>query len=171
MHRNHKRSKYPLPALAVALLAGLLLFTVMLPGTAAAQDTAVDPISRLGWLEGRWERLNALPGQTAYEEWSIQPGGLTGKGYALQESDTVFVEYLSILRIAEKLYYVAEVSHNAEPTRFEIIRITDSGFVSENPRHDFPKKIEYLRIGPERLQAIISGNGRSSTFTFRKSSD
>lgn len=149
---------------------GLLLFCLLLHQAAPAQEAGGGRLPELGWLAGKWERLDTRPGETAFEEWSAHAAGLKGRGVTLRGADTVFVENLSIQQKEGALYYIAEVSHNAEPTPFKITRITGSGFVCENPDHDFPKKIEYRLEAPDTLKAIISGGGRSSTFSFRKKS-
>lgn len=40
---------------------------------------------------------------------------------------------------------------------FRLSAFTDSGFVAENPSHDFPKRIIYRRISHDSLLAIIDG--------------
>ncbi|MDX1618539.1 MAG: DUF6265 family protein [Balneolaceae bacterium] len=131
----------------------------------------VGGFSQLEWLTGSWQRTDTRPGVTAFERWSADADGLSGMGYMLEGADTLFIEKLSIRKFGESLYYIAEVDHNVEPTRFRITRISDTGFVSENPAHDFPKKIEYRLEKSGVLKATISGGGRVVTFVFRKESD
>ena len=140
----------------IAIISFLLLGTV-----SSAQD-----LKDFKWLAGKWKRENVSPGKTAYEVWDWnKKTGLKGKGVSLKGTDTTFVEYLKIIEQDEKLYYVAEVSHNAEPTYFEITSVTEKGFVSENPTHDFPKKIEYV-LEDNRLTVTISGDGKMIPFSF-----
>lgn len=108
------------------------------------------------------------PNQTGFEEWERENGYLTGLGVTIQQGDTVFVEKLSIEIKDHDLYYVADVNPNVEPTYFKIFEISETGFVSENPDHDFPKKIEYQLLGDGELNVIISGDGRSVPFMFKK---
>jgi len=125
-------------------------------------------LDRLDWILGKWKRLNERPDRTSFESWEVDsPGKFAGTGVTLQGKDTVFGEGLSLLIKNGRLYYVADVSHNSEPTYFEVTKITDGGFVCENPQHDFPKKIEYDLEG-DRLAVVISGDGRSVPFRFQK---
>lgn len=125
-------------------------------------------LEQLGWLIGEWQRMNTKPNRTAFEIWTKEsPVKFSGTGLTLQGQDTVFVETLSLTFKNDKLYYIAEVSHNKEPTYFEVTQISDKGFVCENPQHDFPKKIEYT-LYENRLTAIISGDGKSIPFRFVK---
>ena len=71
------------------------------------------------------------------------------------------------IKIDGKFYYVAEVSHNPDPTYFEMTSISDNGFICENPDHDFPKKITY-KLENGVLIATISGNGKEIAFVFKR---
>ena len=130
-----------------------------------------DTLDQLGWLLGEWERTDMKPNRTAFETWSrASSEKFVGTGVTLQEGDTVFVELLSLIFRDDKLYYVAEVAQNPEPTYFEVTQMTDSGFVCEAPQHDFPKKIVYALDG-NQLTAVISGDGRSVPFHFMKTAN
>lgn len=106
--------------------------------------------------------------QSGYEEWERRGNSWTGRGATIQEDDTVFVEKLSIEMKNDDWYFVADVSQNTEPIYFKITESSETGFVSENPNHDFPKKIEYQLLGDGELNVTISGDGRSVTITFHK---
>ncbi len=122
----------------------------------------------LDWLIGKWERENVKQGQTAFEVWKWDDTqGLSGMGVTIQGSDTVFVETLSIAEKDGGLFYVANVSSNASPTFFKITSYSKSGFESENPGHDFPKKIAYTLDG-DMLTATISGDGKEIPFLFKR---
>ncbi len=136
------------------------------PASAQQNDNA--GLAQVEWLAGKWERLNTRPGRTAFEVWEKKDWGYTGMGYTLQGIDTVFVERLSIRSRDGELWYVADVSQNVEPTWFKFTETSESGFVCENPDHDFPKRIEYIMGDGDNMQAIISGDGQSVTFSFRK---
>lgn len=142
----------------------LLLFTIIL----SSYSLSAQSLKTLNWLYGTWERENTKAGQTAFEVWE-KPAmeELKGLGVTLKEADTVFMEKLSIVTKDQKLYYVAEVSQNAEPTFFEMTSTSKKGFVCENPEHDFPKKIEYMLQG-DKLKVTISGDGKEIPFFFRR---
>lgn len=148
------------------LIVLLIAFSRVVTG-----QTLNEHLSELAWLEGKWERDTGNQNQSAFEEWEINEDMLTGVGVTLQRGDTVFVEKLSITFKDGDLYYVADVNPNAEPVYFRITEFSATGFVSENPEHDFPKKIEYRLESEGQLIATISGGGRSIPFEFHKVED
>jgi len=143
----------------------------LINGFSAFSQTTMSSLSTLEWLIGKWERTDVKAGQTSYENWTRNtPDEFVGIGITLQGIDTVFVENLKFVVDQDTVYYVAEVSHNPAPVYFRLTKFSQSGFVSENPNHDFPKKIEY-RLDNNSLVAIISGNGESRQFHFQKVPD
>jgi hypothetical protein len=48
-----------------------------------------------------------------------------------------------------------------------LTEITYTGFVCENPGHDFPKKISY-HVEGHKLKAQISGDGKSVDYIFER---
>ncbi len=132
------------------------------------QATQLNDISKIKWLEGTWNRLNTSIGTIAHERWmENSPNEWIGWGVTLKGSDTTFVEKLKIVKKDNSLYYVADVTENPEPVYFKFTTLTKSGFVCENPDHDFPKKIAY-NLNGKIMTAIISGDGKSSSFRFEK---
>lgn len=108
------------------------------------------------------------PGRTGYELWNkTGDQELHGHGGVLQGQDTLFIEKFSIVMKDNSIYYVADVPGNKQPVFFKMTSITNSGFVCENPEHDFPKKITYQLDGVN-FKAQISGNGKSSDFFFTR---
>lgn len=116
---------------------------------------------------GSWERQNTRPGTTAFESWEKTKDGYKGMGVSMKESDTSFVEKLRIIGKEGAIYYVADVSSNAEPTYFKVTSVSKKGFVCENPEHDFPKKIEYTLEG-NQMTAVISAGEQKMGFVFLK---
>lgn len=115
------------------------------------------------WLVGKWERVNEKPNKKTFEFWHID---LTGKGFTLRENDTVFKEILSIVSINDTLTLKVE-GVNATPTLFKITTQTDTSFVAENPKHDFPTKIEYW-LDRQQLKAKVSNKEFAIDFVFDK---
>lgn len=147
----------------------LLFLCIVVFGRLNGQSPSNDALrkfEKLGWLQYRWILTNGKPGQSGVEQWmKISAVELRGIGATLAGGDTVFVEKLKILVEGNSIYYVADVRENQSPVRFRLTEISDSGFVFENPRHDFPKRIAYqLRDG--KLKATISGNGKAIDYLF-----
>ncbi len=139
-----------------------LLFLLISSFSCSAQES-----KKLDWLIGKWQRENVRPGRTAFEIWERNNQGLTGIGVTLQGSDTVFIERLAIAEKDGELFYVANVSSNASATFFKMTSYDESGFESENPDHDFPKKITY-KLEEDVMTATISGDGKQIPFLFKR---
>ena len=69
------------------------------------------------------------------------------------------------------LVYTAHPSGQAEAS-FTSIEVSDSGFVVDNPAHDFPQRIYYRRRGTDSLIARVEGPGpsgpRGFDFAYRR---
>ncbi|HEY3404844.1 MAG TPA: DUF6265 family protein [Ohtaekwangia sp.] len=129
---------------------------------------AQSDLSKLHWLEGSWSRTNGKPGRSTHEYWTkISDTEWHGLGVTRNGTDTAFVEKLKLIVKDGNLYYVADIPENKQPVYFKFREVTENSFVCENPQHDFPKQIEYVRQG-DGLKAIISGNGKSIEYLFER---
>lgn len=124
---------------------------------------------KVEWLIGTWDRINIKkPGRTAWEQWEkVAPYHIGGKGVTMQGADTLFIEKFSIQIKDNALYYIADVPENKKPVHFKLTAITSTGFVCENPQHDFPKRISY-QVEGTNLKAQISGDGKIIDFQFKR---
>lgn len=57
------------------------------------------------------------------------------------------------------VFYVSKVSHNELPVAFRLTTCTDGRFVFDNPQHDFPRRLDYRRVGADRLTVHVSDGG------------
>lgn len=120
----------------------------------------------LHWLAGNWERINVKPGRTASEKWELASlAELKGLGVTMKGRDTVFLEKIQLKIEGDHIYYIADVEENKQPVYFKLVETGSTGFVCENPTHDFPKKIVY-RLKKNSLTVTISGDGRSQDYLF-----
>jgi hypothetical protein len=153
---------------AIQTLCFLILFVPSLAFSQTVSPKASD-FSKLNWLEGTWTRTNITkPGRTAHERWEKSgEQELRGYGVTMQGQDTVFLEKITVLIKDNAIYYIADVPQNQLPVYFKLTEITESGFVCENPDHDFPKQISYQLEG-DKLEAQISGNGKAIDYWFER---
>lgn len=115
---------------------------------------------------GKWERKNAKPGQSGFEQWQkVSPTKLIGKGLTLKGKDTVFVEELEISIKGKNIFYNVKLSGENEPVAFKLVHIDSQAFVFENQAHDFPKKIAYRRKG-QNATAVVSGEDQRLVYEF-----
>lgn len=103
---------------------------------------------------GKWK---AVDGQNVfYETWSQEKTRMTGTGFMLQGKDTAFGEKLIVEFVNEKLVYIADVKKQ-NPAMFTCNAQTETGWIFDNPDHDFPNKISYYLISPQKLTVILEG--------------
>ncbi|MDF2187173.1 DUF6265 family protein [Paraflavitalea sp. CAU 1676] len=151
-----------------ALMA--LLMLCFLDQVQAQQPSAAvpDDFKKLHWLSGTWQRTNAKPGRSGYERWEMDGDrAMKGWGVSMKGNDTLITEKIRLEIKDNKIWYVADVPENKAPVYFELTSITPSGFICENPAHDFPKKISYQLEG-NILTAIISAGDKSIPYLFKK---
>lgn len=137
---------------------------------AVAETKTYDQLEKASWLLGEWG--NKSPEGELTERWKRENDSVfKGESYFVTgDKDTVFAETIVLDETDEKLAYTVTVpdQNNAKPVRFKMTSITDGQIVFENPKHDFPAKITYKKIGNDSLKAEISGmrDGKPSSEIF-----
>lgn len=140
---------------------------IMQLGQRVMAQTPEQNFNKLKWIEGTWIRTNNKAGQSGQERWlKSSPSELKGYSFTMKGSDTLFVERITIRIVDNNLYYVADVPENNKPILFKLTDVTDTGFICENPEHDFPKKITY-EYKDNILKASISGSGKVIDYYFK----
>lgn len=129
--------------------------------TSCQQKKAIQ--KKPSFLIGKWIFTNADDSIKTYENWRMD---FTGFGLSLKGKDTIFFEQLRVLEKNDSLFL--EVSGvNEIPTLFQFTEQTETFFVCENLRNEFPKKIKYYMDGP-LLKAEISNENFQLDFIFEK---
>ncbi len=118
----------------------------------AAQSRTLEAMS---WLSGCWRTAS---GDAVTDElWTTPSGGaLLGLSRTIQDGKTLWYEFLQIRQQGDSILYVARPSEQPEAA-FLLTARTDSTLLFENPAHDFPRLILYVRISPDTLLARIEG--------------
>ncbi len=124
-------------------------------------------IDRLAWLSGCWTSDGAEEGSG--EQWS-KPGGGTmlGTSRFVRNGKTVAYEFTRISETEDgSLIFVAAPSGQAS-NAFPLASIDSHEVVFEDLEHDFPQRILYRLIEPERLLGRIEGevDGQTRTVDF-----
>ena len=144
------------------------LTTLVSVGATAAGLEAQQPvtIARAAWLAGCWEQRSARG--TIEEQW-MAPRGRTmiGSGRTIRGDSLFEFEQIVLRERGGQLLYEAHPSGQAGTT-FTSTAADDTSLVFENPQHDFPQKVGYLRRGVDSLVAFIEGprNGQTRRITF-----
>jgi len=137
----------------------ILLLLITLLFSCKSEQKIQEPI----WLIGKWKRTNEKPTKSTFDFWNKD---LTGIGFTIKESDTIFKEIMSIVTIKDTLHLKIE-GVNEAPTLFKFTQQTDSSFVCENKENEFPKKINYY-LDKKQLKCQISNEEFEIDFIFNK---
>ena len=125
-------------------------------------------VSELGWMSGRWVAITN--GRWTEEHWSAPRAGTmmgyswTGEGEAISE-----YEYLR-LQAAEDdgIVYLAQPNGGAG-VGFYLARSEGTSATFENPTHDFPQRIRYVRDGDTMVATISAMDGsHAMSWTYRR---
>ena len=139
--------------------AALIGFSLALHSAFAHADTTVE---QLGWISGHWCSDNNA--QRIEEIWLPAHGGIMlGMSRTLTGESTKSFEYLRIVMEDHRPTYVAQPG-GRPPVGFQRSDGNQYWIRFENPEHDFPKRIEYRRLG-DTLHASIAGPGEDGKET------
>jgi len=141
-------------------------------GQAAAAADAPSLVDAFAWLEGDWVRQTSR-GDEAVESWKlVSENTMEGIVSVTSDGSTRVSEHLRIESMGDDVFYVARPGENPYPTPFKLIEFDEIRFAFENPNHDFPQRIIYMRSGESdlhvRIEGPIDGETRSVDFKFKK---
>lgn len=127
-------------------------------------------LEKASWFIGEWGNKSAEGELT--ERWKKENDSVYhGESYfVVGGKDTVFKEHVRLEEANGILAYIVTVpnQNNGEAVRFEMTSVKDNQIVFENPKHDFPNKVVYNKVGNDSLVAEIFGTqkGKPSTEKF-----
>jgi hypothetical protein len=136
-----------------------------------ASKNAMQPFQ---WLLGNWESLRKAG--MMEEGWrSVNDSSLAGRSTLIKPDGTaqVLEEIELVYRNKQYFYIVSDLNQNGgSKISFKISQFSESGFLAENPQHDFPRRIRYRLIGKDSILATIDGGEASPDqkvdFSFRR---
>lgn len=142
----------------------LAIASIALPAcaSASADCSTLEPAR---WLIGSWTATNG--NERLVEEWRrASDATFEGEGttWSIASGERKGSESLRLVVMASAVYYVAKVSHNPLPVPFELTSCAPGRLVFENARHDFPRKLEYTHVAPDRMTVRVS-DGAAKAFT------
>ncbi len=125
-------------------------------------------VDELAWMAGQWSREEGE--RWTEESWTSPRGGVmlghsrTGRGAVLRE-----FEFLRIEAGADGVpAYIAQPDGRA-PVAFRLVRRDASSATFENPAHDYPQRIHYVRDGETMTATIAAIDGsKPMRWTFRR---
>ena len=126
-----------------------------------AQQLDLDTAS---WLAGCWAAGSS--GRVVEEQWMAPRGGLmVGMSRSVRDDVATGHEFLLIRRTDAGVILSAYPS-GQRPTDFVASVVTDQTLRFVNSSHDFPQKIEYHRLSPDRVVAKVFGDADASQPAF-----
>lgn len=146
----------------IALLTSISLLII-----ACSQKPTVT-IADLDWIIGT--RSSQQVQMLIYESWSKTSDELlTGKSYYTENGDTMLLETIEIKQIDGEIFYCPAVSNqnDGQAIEFKLTSKKPNELIFENPEHDFPKKIVYIKDG-NNINAWIEGEGKKVPFYMTK---
>jgi Domain of unknown function (DUF6265) len=126
-----------------------------------------DELEKANWMLGEWEKTDSLG--TLREIWErLDDSTFVGLSYYIQnKKDTLHMEQVELMQNGDHLIYSATIKgeNNDSPIPFQMTKDEDSLLVFENPKHEYPQKIQYKLMKNGSLVALISGkqNGKNSS--------
>jgi hypothetical protein len=111
------------------------------------------------WIVGSWT-MKTKNG-AIMETWALLNDSTIG-GESIMVRNSGSTQQLEDTRLVyrNKEYFYCSVAHgqnDEKEVKFKITSFSDNRFVSENPAHDFPRRITYQLISKDSLHAFIDG--------------
>jgi len=127
-------------------------------------------LDKISWIAADWKM--EMPDGIITESWLKSNDSLwVGASYfVLPNGDTASKEVIRLAAINDTLYYMPTVSNqnDGKEIHFKETMLTDSSVVFENPAHDFPKRIAYIKTSDTTVHAYVAGNGKQMDFFYKK---
>ena len=131
----------------------------------SSERQACNSLVSLRWMLGDWVADGDK--KTFHESWrELGPKNYEGTGIERSQEDGSVqgAEDLRLVEMGGAVFYVSKVAHNELPIAFRLTECEAGRFVFENEVHDFPRRLEYLRVGDDRLNVRVS-DGADKGFT------
>jgi len=130
------------------------------PPSPSPSPERIDLLGKYRQLVGAWMDSTTSDRYSMFEVWQVQNDStLVGHGYALAGKDTVFVEDLKVEIRGALPTYLARIDaqNQGNWVPFQALQHGPDSLIFENPGHDFPQCISYIRIGDDRWDVTVSG--------------
>jgi hypothetical protein len=135
----------------------VILMTVIMTAFLTRYAPGSGRLEPFHWLLGTWKMETGR--YDIIETWkAMDDSSLLGSSIRVSKAgDSVLTETIRLVSRNQEYYYIPKAfgQNNDQPVEFRITSYSDSGFISENPKHDFPRRIGYTLRGPDRIHAFI----------------
>jgi len=144
------------------------LFVATLGLLLMAQAAPPARVADLAWMGGRWE--TSTNGRWTEENWSAPRGGVmlgysrSGAGAALRE-----FEFLRVAAGADGVPAYLAQPGGGPAVAFRLTAHGRTSATFDNPGHDFPQRIRYVRTGNMMVATISALDGSNAmSWTYRR---
>jgi Domain of unknown function (DUF6265) len=121
-------------------------------------EVLYEELYKAHWMLGEWQKTDSLG--TLKEIWMpLNDSTYVGQSYFINDKDTIHHEIIQLTQDAENLIYLATVKgqNNDEAIPFKMTKDNDTLLIFENPKHDYPQEIEYIKKKNKLMIATVSG--------------
>lgn len=146
-----------------------LLLSSIIFGFSNQQNQEKISLNNFDWLLGKWKQEREK--SVTYESWT-RASKITFEGISHTiskvDADTMFSEYLRIVKMGEEIFFIPKVPENKYPIPFKLITLKNNIVTFENLDHDFPQRIIYELENKMKLVAKIEGkeNNKKKSIVF-----
>jgi hypothetical protein len=137
----------------------LFLSGIIITGFSVITKSYESKMDTFKWMVGSW-KMETKRG-AIMETWiSVNDSSLAGESFMVRiTGGTTILEKIQLVSRGNEYFYipVAQGQNDNGPVKFKITSFNESGFVAENPEHDFPKRITYKLVNKDSVHAFIDG--------------
>lgn len=136
----------------------ILFAALLLTSCGGNKKEKQETVDRFGWLNGSWAMQEG--DGTVTEQWKpVNDSLMEGSSDFIKGDSVIPFEKIRMFRRGNEFYYEARAAgqNNEKPVEFKLSSFSDSGFVAENPQHDFPKRITYKLVNKDSIHAFVDG--------------
>jgi hypothetical protein len=121
-------------------------------------------------LQGLWKSEGNI---LLFEEWLfIADSSLSGRGFSVNDNDTIIYERIRISENDGKLTYFANVSdqNQGKEIAFPLVEVVFNKWIFENSEHDYPNRIIYTFTSDTTFTSRIENmrGNKQKEFHFKK---
>ncbi len=150
--------------LATAFIALIVLGS---PQEAEQEPVSSKDAPKLAWIVGTWERTDG--NKTTVEHWLPHAGTtMMGLSHTYDSKRTHFFEFMRIATHRGRIAYIVQPGGDP-PVLFRAVKVTEEEAVFENPEHDHPQRIRYVKTEKGMTATISLMDGSKATeFAFER---
>jgi hypothetical protein len=145
---------------------------------AFGKEIRFEELNKASFLEGNWEYEDSVG--TLQMQWkAANDSTFSGVCYFMkgEKKDTLHRETIELQEVEDHLLYTTTVAgeKGETPLTFQLTKNTDSVVLIENPKNDYPAKIEFRLLKNGQIKQTESGKflkqPKSQTYSWTKAKE